>query len=368
MNLETLFYEVISPQRKFYHVPMYAFLLVVSFFYKWIQKIRVLFYQWRFFKTHRLPVRVISVGNMTLGGTGKTPTVILIAESLQKSGSKPAILSRGYGGDINDEVNVVCDGKTLLLDSEDAGDEPVMMAKRLQTVPILTGRKRFKTGLYAIKHFGVDTLILDDGYQHLSLHRDLNILLCDFQQPIGNGRVFPAGELREPLGAFERADLICLTRSPFNGDSELLEKVNIKKVPVVQTQLQPTTIFSLKSKDKQPLSSLEKISIATFCGIGQPDDFNKTLEEAGARIVSKRSFPDHFYYQPEHFRLIEEEAIRLGAQWIVTTEKDSVKIREYDFKLPVFVLSVEMNFVAGQEDWIRHLIPQETTAVKNQSP
>ncbi len=365
MNLETLFYEVISPQRKFYHVPMYAFLLVVSFFYKWIQKIRVRFYSWGFFKTHRLPVRVISVGNMTLGGTGKTPTVLFIAETLRKSGFKPAILSRGYGGDINDEVNVVCDGQTILLDSEEAGDEPVMMAKRLQTVPILTGRKRFKTGLYAVKKFGVDTLVLDDGYQHLPLHRDLNILLCDFQHPIGNGVVFPAGELREPLGAFERADLICLTRSPLKGDSTLLEKVNIKNVPVVQTQLLPTTIFSLNSNEKQPLSSLEEVSIATFCGIGQPDDFNETLEVAGARIVSKHHFPDHFYYQPEHFRLIEEEAIRLDAQWIVTSEKDSVKIREYTFKLPVFVLRVDMNVVSGQEDWIRHLIPEETAAVND---
>ena len=163
MNFESLYYEVISRHRKPSHIPMYWMLWCVAVFYALVQSLRVGLYRSGLFKTRRLPARVISVGNLTLGGTGKTPTVMLIAETLQAQGRKPAILSRGYGGESVNEVNVVCDGKQVLIGPEIAGDEPVMMAHRLKTVPVLTGRNRFKTGSYALKHFDVDTLILDDA-------------------------------------------------------------------------------------------------------------------------------------------------------------------------------------------------------------
>ena len=212
MSLESLFRKVISPKRPLYLMPVYGVLRLVSVFYELGQGVRARLYRRKTFKSRRLKCRVISIGNLTLGGTGKTPTVMMVAETLRQKGYRPAILSRGYGGQSRKPVNVVNDGRQTLLSPKMAGDEPVMMARRLKTIPVLTGRNRYETGKYAMDHFGVDVLILDDGYQHLPLQRDLNILLCDASQPFGNGVVFPAGDLREPLTAMNRADVIFLTR------------------------------------------------------------------------------------------------------------------------------------------------------------
>jgi len=215
MNFESLYYQVISPDRKYYHVPMYLF----------------------------LKVPVISVGNLTLGGTGKTPTVVFIAELLKENGYHPAVLSRGYGGESTLGLNVVSDGREVLLPPEEAGDEPVMMARRLDGIPVLTGKSRYITGRFAIDNLGADILILDDGFQHLPLHRDLNILLCDHKNPFGNGCIFPAGELREPLGEIERADVICITRWRGEAGGDLNGR-NPRNVPVVATVLKPESLVN----------------------------------------------------------------------------------------------------------------------------
>ena len=161
----------------------------------------------------RLDCRVISVGNLTLGGTGKSPMVMKIARLLKDRGCQPAILSRGYGRMVNEQVRVVNDGKETLLDPRYAGDEPVMMGKILGDIPILIGPSRYLTGTHAIERFGVDTLVLDDAYQHVQLERDVNILLVDAENPLGNGNLFPAGVLRESAEQMNRADLIILTRT-----------------------------------------------------------------------------------------------------------------------------------------------------------
>ena len=212
MKFERLYYRIISPKRKFYHFPVYLILKLLSFFYLWGHYFRMWAYNCDLFPSNKLECRVISVGNLTLGGTGKTPVVMMIAEILRGNGRKPGILSRGYGGNSKNEINVVCDGENILLSTEIAGDEAVMMAKRLKNVPILVGSDRYQTGRYAIKHFGVDTLILDDGFQHLALKRDMNILLFDHRRPFGNGQLFPAGELREPKKEARRANFVCITR------------------------------------------------------------------------------------------------------------------------------------------------------------
>ncbi|OGW22644.1 MAG: tetraacyldisaccharide 4'-kinase, partial [Nitrospinae bacterium RIFCSPLOWO2_12_FULL_47_7] len=219
MNHEDLYYRIISRNRKYYHIPLFLCLRLIAFFYGWVQIIRLWCYRLGIFPTRKLGCRVISIGNLTLGGTGKTPMTLWIAETLRDNGYKPAIISRGYGGLVTDGVHVVSDGQQILLSPEVAGDESFMMAERLKNIPVLTSRDRYTAGLYAIDRFDVDTVILDDGFQHLALHRDLNILLCDQKEPLGNGLLFPAGHLREPVQAFDRADVICLTRC--SGDSSL---------------------------------------------------------------------------------------------------------------------------------------------------
>ncbi len=351
MNFESLYYEVISQDRKFFHIPMFWMLRCVAVFYALVQNLRVGLYRSGVFKTRRLPARVISVGNLTLGGTGKTPTVMLIAETLKANGFKPAILSRGYGGESANEVTVVCDGREVLLGPETAGDEPVMMAHRLKNVPILTGRNRFKTGRYALEHFGADTLILDDGFQHLALHRDLNILLCDHKNPFGNGVIFPAGHLREPLKEVRRADFICVTRYGPEGGLELVQRVNSKKVPLVKMTFEPETLVQVSTGEASGLETLQDRPVAALCGIAQPGVFLKSLEQAQARVVSQHIFPDHFQYLPEHLQAVGEKARAAGAEWIVTTEKDAVKFSKFDFSLPIYRVCMAVNIVEGRASW-----------------
>ena len=186
-------------------------LYLLSVPYQWAVRTRILFYNIGLLKTKRLPCPVISVGNITVGGTGKTPLVMLLARGLKERGIKIAILSRGYKRKKNSD-SLVSDGQNLFLSPEAAGDEPYLMANALKGVPILVGKDRFMTGQMALERFGVRGLLLDDGYQHLHLHRDLNILLIDSNVGFGDGHLLPRGILREPLSHLQRADLFVLTK------------------------------------------------------------------------------------------------------------------------------------------------------------
>jgi tetraacyldisaccharide 4'-kinase len=348
MSLDALFHRIISPQRKFYHVPLHLLFRVVSIFYRLGLCLNRWAYRAGIFPTRSLPNRVISVGNLTLGGTGKTPTVIMIAEILRDHGFKSAILSRGYGGTSGEAVNVVCDGQKILLSADRVGDESVMIAKRLKNIPVLTGKDRFLTGSYAIGQFEVDTLILDDGFQHLSLARDLNILLLDQKKPLGNGFLFPAGELREPVNASHRADAICLTRCS-GGGAFGAQAMLPDNLPVVQTALQFKSIVRLDNQETLDVAVLQDQKVAAFCGIARPGDFFDTLDKAKARVVFFRAFNDHHRYVAGDFKAIDQEAKEAGAKYIVVSEKDSVKINLSDFSLPVLKIIVEVEILAGRE-------------------
>jgi len=357
MNFESLYYQVISPDRKYYHVPMYLFLKTVSLFYGLVQRLRVWCYKSRILPTRCLGVPVISVGNLTLGGTGKTPTVVFIAELLKENGYHPAVLSRGYGGESTLGLNVVSDGREVLLPPEEAGDEPVMMARRLDGIPVLTGKSRYITGRFAIDNLGADILILDDGFQHLPLHRDLNILLCDHKNPFGNGCIFPAGELREPLGEIERADVICITRWRGEAGGDLNGR-NPRNVPVVATVLKPESLVNPQSGEVRELEYLRGHKVAVFCGIGNPGDFQRSLETLGAELVGRYAFPDHYAYRGEDLQEIETRAREAGAEMLVTTEKDAVKFKDGVFGMPCYVLRVGLDIVEGEDAWRRLLLAE----------
>lgn len=349
MNLESFFHEVISPRRPLHLVPVYGLLRLVSVFYALGQQVRAGLYRLNIFKTRRLNCRVISVGNLTLGGTGKTPMVMRVADTLRRQGFKPAILSRGYGGQSQASVNVVNDGQRTLLSPEEVGDEPVMMAQRLKDIPVLTGRIRYETGKYAIERLGADVLILDDGYQHLPLHRDLNILLCDATRPFGNGVVFPAGELREPLSALDRADLICLTRSRGDDAAGRIDGWNRKRVPVIKSGLRVQSVIELSSGEEMAIETIQNQPVAAFCGIAHPLDFFQTLEQVPVKIVSRNSFPDHHDYSADTLQAIDDGAKHAGVNCIVTTEKDAVKLKGHAFGLPVYAVRVAPEILEGQE-------------------
>ena len=350
--MSEIFYKIISPDRKWYWFPVFWIFKLISFFYLLGHHFRLWAYRWGIFPSRKLDCRVISVGNLTLGGTGKTPFVMMIAETLRGNGLKPAILSRGYSGKSGDPVNVVCDGKQMLLTPEWVGDEAVMMAEKLKNVPVLTGPDRYQTGQYALEHFDVDTLILDDGFQHLALNRDLNILLFDHSRPLGNGHLFPAGELREPPGETRRADMICFTRcsrGPVNFDLP---------IPQIKTHLRLDSVIRMDDEEVLDVETLKNEPVAAFCGIAKPEGFKQILLDSQIQLKFFKAFADHHPYTLQDIEELEARAIKEGARFLLVSEKDAVKLKGMKFSLPVFKVVVELEILEGRKTLDKKLLGQ----------
>ncbi len=297
-------------------------------------------------RVKKLSKPVISVGNLTVGGTGKTPAVIMMAEMLLKMGKRPVILSRGYKKEGRDISSVVSDGESLLLDRRQAGDEPYMMAKRLKEVPVVVGSNRFDSGLLALERFEVDAFILDDGFQRIQLHRDLNILLVDSKNPFGNGHLFPRGILREPVEAAKRADLIIVTRCE-SGEVTIPPQLP-PNIPIALAATETANLTDLKNGETLPIEVIKGKKIAAFCGIASPKSFADTLKEAGAEVVLFKPFPDHHHYSTGDIIALISEAKGLGADYIVTTEKDAVKLSPHiGGAIPLLFLSIDMTLLKG---------------------
>jgi tetraacyldisaccharide 4'-kinase len=345
--MSELFYKIISPDRQWYWVPVFWFFRFISFFYLLVHHFRLWAYRWGIFPRRSLDCRVISVGNLTLGGTGKTPFVMMIAETLRGNGFKPAILTRGYGGKSKKPVNVVCDGKEILLSPEWVGDEAVMMAEKLKNVPILTGPDRFQTGRYALKNYEIDTLILDDGFQHLALRRDLDILLCDHQRPLGNSHLFPAGELREPASETRRADMVCFTR--YSGGPIKFSPKFLGSIPQIKTHLRLDSIINMENGDVCDAEILKGQPVIAFCGIAKPEGFRQILQDAQVQLKMFKAFPDHHEYSLNEIKELESIASQEEVKFILVSEKDAVKLNEMKFSLPFFKVVIDLEILEGRE-------------------
>ncbi len=307
--------------------PLHIFFSLLAVPYGGAVRVRNRLFDCGLLKQERIGCPVISVGNLTVGGTGKTPMVILLAGMLQDRGLRPAVLSRGYGGKNTADVLVVTDGNRLLAGPDEAGDEPVLMARRLRDIPVLAGPKRVMTGRHALEHFRVDVILLDDGFQHRYLYRDLDIVLLDSRQPLGNGFLLPRGPLREPPSALGRAGAIAFTRSG-SGDAvpidERLSGILSGRV-VLRTRVRPTSLTA-PDGGVLPLSSLQGKRVFAFAGIARPDSFRQTIESLGGVIAGFRAFPDHHRYRAEDLSRIETEAGLAKADILLATEKDLVKL------------------------------------------
>ncbi|MGV7220702.1 MAG: tetraacyldisaccharide 4'-kinase [Nitrospinales bacterium] len=352
MTIEAFYYKVISPQREFYLAPLYLILRLVSVFYSAAMLARAFFYRIGVFQVHHLQGKVIGVGNLTLGGVGKTPAVMMIAELLFKKGLKPVILSRGYKGTLDGKTGIVCDGHKVLLTSDVAGDEPVMMAERLKNIPIIVGSNRYESGKLAEEKFGAKTFILDDSFQHLALHRDLNILLCDQDKPFGNGIVFPAGDLREPVSQTKRADLIVITRCNVSQTPNEFQRI---QVPIIKTNIHLQSFNRFDTNEEIDPRVLGDEKVLAFCGIGKPDDFFSTLEKAGVNVVSRKPYPDHYRFTIKDIKSLENDARAVGATYLVMTEKDAVKLVGLNLTLPILIAKVKMVIIEGEEVFERLL-------------
>jgi tetraacyldisaccharide 4'-kinase len=305
--------------------------------------IRATLYQRGVFKSKRLPCRVISVGNITVGGTGKTPLVAALAKELLRRGMHVGILSRGYRGLKERTGGVLSDGSRIYLTPAEAGDEPFMLATMLSGVPVLVGKKRYEMGVHAYERFGVDVLILDDGFQHLMVKRDVDIVLIDTRRGFGNGRLFPRGPLREPLRCLHRASLLVLTKTEPSQPLDKIECVlstHAPAVPLYHTRYKPVSLVEVASGKKFPPQLVHGKKVLAFAGVADPEYFVHVLKGLGADIVRAVHFPDHHRYMPEDMRNLGE--YRDTVDCYVTTEKDYVKLQEIPLDdLALFVLTIE---------------------------
>jgi tetraacyldisaccharide 4'-kinase len=340
---------------------LYFFGRPFSPIYSGIMKMRESLYLKGIKKRYKLNVPVISVGNLTMGGTGKTPVVGLLASLLLKKGFKPAIISRGYGGAAGKKVNVVSDGKEVFMDAASAGDEPCFLAATLPGVPVLTGIVRVLPCRHAIQEFGCNILILDDGFQHMSVQRDLDLVLFSAATLAGNSRVFPGGHLREPVTALKRCHAFVLTgmTDPLKERAEKFAELlhsRFPNKPVFFTSYQAVGAASLEDKNLQELSALPS-PLYGFCGIAQPELFQESLKTQNISLSGFTPLRDHQPFTPSLIKKLTQQAKKSGAKGMITTEKDLVKLQKDSFRLPCFSLKMEVRSGLEFETFLEKMIP-----------
>jgi len=287
-------------------------------------------------KSHNLPRPVVSVGNLTTGGGGKTPLVIWLAEALSNRGIKPAILSRGYGRE-GDGVRIVDpDGPWRIF-----GDEPFMMARRLGEIPVVVSGNRRLAGLELLRHQDVDLFILDDGFQHYALKRDLDVVAIDNHRRFGSGRLLPAGILREPVKRLQDADFVVVTKS--SGPDPEFEKYlsELYSGPVLWADYRPVSLLPVKGASRDGEGAYPEGPFIAFCGIADPEGFRISLDRLGVRILDLIVFSDHHPYSDMDMAGILEAAHQKGARALVTTEKDAARLPGNEYEIPCYVLSME---------------------------
>ncbi|MDR1303156.1 MAG: tetraacyldisaccharide 4'-kinase [Puniceicoccales bacterium] len=357
-----------------------AILLPFSFIFTLIVKLRIWFYGKHYLRSQPLGCHVIVVGNITMGGTGKTPVAEYLAKLLRAMGRRPAIISRGYKSkgepsyrkffrwlthSPDKPPKVVSDGENVLLDSELAGDEPFMLAKNLKGVPVVVDKDRVKAGRYAIRRLGADVLILDDGYQYLRLRSSLRLALVDKSNPFGNHYLLPRGILREPLAHLDRASCILLTKSDGREDRALEEKIRRVNggAQIVECCHKPCYFVVHSTGEVRPLEVLRGRKVAIFCAIASPEGFERFILSLGAHIIYKKRYIDHHRFTHSELSRINERS--QGADFLVTTEKDAVRIAgDFQFSLPFFYMRVEVQFLRNGE-WVREILRRTLESVKN---
>ena len=351
-----------------------AFLQSLSWLFNGIAQARLWLYRHRIFHDQPLGCLVVVVGNLTVGGTGKTPVVEKFAKALRDRGRKVAILSRGYKSKSipiwqkwwwalthadPPPPKIVSDGERVLLDSEQAGDEPYMLAKNLPGVIVLVDKNRVKAGEFAIKRFGCDTLVLDDGFQYLPLKGRLNLLLVDKTNPFGNGQLLPRGILREPIKHLKRASYVFLTKSNGQRDTELERLIaqHNPGVDIIECAHRPRYLqrFGIAAEapgGREPLTFLKGRRVFAFSGIATPESFEKFLRDLGALLVGRERFLDHYRFEQEDIQELFAMAQRERADCLVTTEKDAVRISEnLVCPLPLYYLRLEIDILRGASDF-----------------
>ena len=369
--LETFFLEVVLGDRNDFKAKLTrATLFGGSKVFTVVVKLRRWLYNVRILRDKTLGVQVIAIGNLTVGGTGKTPVVEKCARELRDAGRNVAILSRGYRSrpaplhqkflnkillrEDQTPPRVVSDGKSLLLDSETAGDEPYMLASNLKDVVVLVDKDRVKSGRYAIEKFGCDTLLLDDGFQYWHLRgRRHDVVLIDRQQPFGNEHLLPRGTLREPPSHLARAHTIFITKSDGNTAAlrERIAKLNTTAA-VIECVHQPMYFEDVFTGERKGLDLLAGKKVASLSGIAQPESFENSLVKLGGELVYSKRFADHHRFSQQEILNAINRAKKRQADFIITTQKDAVRFPKIDRRdLPFYFMRVEIQILNGANDF-----------------
>lgn len=318
-------------------------LKTVSHPYRHLLALRAFAYRQGLLRSYRLPRPVVSVGNIGLGGTGKTPTVAWIAGYLMSRGKRVAVLSRGYGGSAMGEPLIVSDGSSLLAAPEQCGDEPYLLAQQLPGLMVVIGSDRYRAGELALKELNPDIFILDDGFQHLRLQRDLNVLLLDAARPFATGYTLPAGMLREGKEAARRADLVLYTRAATPGMPNLFPKL-----PSSWADHRLVGVRSLAGGGQLGFQIFMGGRVAAFSGIASPGSFFRLLEGEGVTLSATLSLPDHVKYGAEEIAAVCRLKETSSSEFLITTAKDAVKLAPFADRLaPCYVAQLELNLLEG---------------------
>jgi tetraacyldisaccharide 4'-kinase len=340
-------------------------LLGISCFYRAIVILRIRLFQEHLLRRHQLGCPVVSVGNLTVGGTGKTPVVEKLARDLESRGRRVAILSRGYKSvkrrlptNQPRNVRVVTEGGALLLDSKTAGDEPFMLAKNLRKVAVVVDKDRVGCGRHAISSLNSDLLILDDGLQYLRLHRRFDIVLIDRESPFGNEYLLPRGTLREPPSHLARATHILITKCDGSDLTDLYRRVreHNRTAPIIECRHRPLELQDLSTGELFPLSSLRGIRAGSLSAIASPESFEQGLRRLGASLELTASYADHHRYSRREIDRFIKRCARRGLSCVLTTEKDAVRMpRLLNQEIPIRYLRIEIEILKGQDLWNRML-------------
>ena len=384
--------DVIFGRARGFRAAMTRFLMSwLSWIFCVLVQLRIALYRKGFKSQEYLGTQVVAIGNLTVGGTGKTPVVELLAKSLRDRGRKVAILSRGYKSKKLDRPqkwtcidgkpipaermpSVVSTGTSLLLDSKFAGDEPFMLARNLDGVSVIVDKDRVKGGRFAVRELQAETLLLDDGMQYLDLAHSFDITLIDSRSPFGTGHLLPRGTLREPPRNLRRASYILITKCDGSPNTELIARIR-KYNPVadiIECAHSPVHLENLYTREREPLAFLEGKWVGAISAIAVPESFERSLTALGAKVEIKRHFSDHHRFNRRDVDDFIQRCVERDMEIIVTTEKDAVRFpRPTEINVPIYFLRIEVQILSGQEAWdamvdrLCNPPPVRATALKN---
>ena len=362
--IQYIFHMAHAPERPWYAFILLGFLRGLSYLYGFGARVNLWMYEAGLLTRRKLDCCVISIGNITVGGTGKTPTAQRVAEMIKNLGYRVVILNRGYRSHWDKPLGVVSDGEKIYMTSYEAGDEAYLMAKMMPGVPVVIGKNRDVTGSYAVEKLQAEVIIMDDGYQHWQLKRDLDIVLVDTLNLFGNGCLLPRGILREPLSHLDRADIVLFTRSDRSSQltrDNLTDSIRrYNKTALIVESIHHTKEFVEiadwhKGVQDKPIS-LEELKgkrVIVFSAIGNPLSFEQNVSGCGLDIVEAIRYPDHHDFDMPEVQYIDERASELKADALITTSKDAVKIPTefiyFNRKIPLYVLNMDIMITRNEE-------------------